>query len=202
MNQLLRQLEKDLHSEESRYIYADTVTNAFISAQIKGLREQRGLNQEELATLVGTKQSGISRLERPDYSTWKVETLRKLAKAFGVRLRIRFEEFGTLPDEITGFNDKNLLPRKFEDDTAFNETVRRSHRKTFRKRKGTQAERRNNLRKRAIKKPPAPERSRPTFGDNLDATTARSEPLHSIGSNSTIPHARLLDNTGNQCVGF
>ena len=108
------QLGKSLAKEEARYVYADTVTNTFVSAQIKALREDRDLSQEELAELVGTKQSGISRLEKADYSAWKIETLRKLAKAFGVRLRIRFREFGTLIEEVGGFKEKNLLPRKFE----------------------------------------------------------------------------------------
>jgi transcriptional regulator with XRE-family HTH domain len=203
VNELQRQLEKDLRNEESRCVYADTVTNAFISAQIRSLREQRDLSQDELANLVGTKQSGISRLERPDYSTWKVETLRKLAKAFGVRLRIRFEEFGTLVDEITGFNDKNLLPRKFEDDPAFKEGTRRSHRRTFRKRRRISSENRNTRRRRLVaKKPPLTETGCPTNSLNNSETVGatRMEPTPGSG-NSAVPDARPL-NTGNQCVGL
>jgi transcriptional regulator with XRE-family HTH domain len=123
MNDLLTELRNDLQNEEGRYAYADTVTNAFVAAQIKELREDRCLTQSVLAQLVGTKQSGISRLQRTDYSAWKVDTLRKLARAFGVRLRIRFEEFGTLLDEIQGFDNKNLIPRRFEDDPVFIEPV-------------------------------------------------------------------------------
>jgi transcriptional regulator with XRE-family HTH domain len=124
MNALVQQLKADLQDEEGRYSYADTVTNAFIAAQIKALQKARGLTQTELASLMGTKQPGISRLQRTDYGSWKIETLRKFAKAFDVRLRIRFEEFGTLKDEITGFNDKNLIPKKFEDDPILNGTKR------------------------------------------------------------------------------
>ena len=127
MNQLLERLKGDLQDEEARYSYADSVTNAFVAAQIKALREDRDLNQEELAGLIGTKQSGISRLERADYSAWKVETLRKIARAFGVRLRIRFEGFGSLPDEVGGFDRTNLAPHKFEDDPAFKETNESGH---------------------------------------------------------------------------
>jgi transcriptional regulator with XRE-family HTH domain len=121
MNELVKELKEDLKNEEGRHAYADAVTNAFIAAQIKALREARGLTQTDLAERMGTKQSGVSRLQRMDYSSWKVETLRKLARAFGVRLRMRFEEFGTLPDEINGFDEKNLAPRKFQDDPAFKE---------------------------------------------------------------------------------
>ena len=119
MGKLKARVVNSLQSEEGRNAYTDTITNAFVAAQIKALREDRGFSQEQLAELIGTKQSGVSRLERADYSSWKIETLRKLARAFHVRLRIRFEGFGTLLDEIGGFDDKNLLPPKFEDDPAF-----------------------------------------------------------------------------------
>ncbi|MSV35024.1 MAG: XRE family transcriptional regulator [Bryobacterales bacterium] len=125
MEELTARIKKNLANEETRYVYADTVVNAFIAAQIKALRDDRDLSQQELASLIGTKQSGVSRLERADYSSWKVETLRKLARAFGVRLRIRFEEFGTLLDEMRGFYNKNLLPRNYRDDPIFNPHTRR-----------------------------------------------------------------------------
>jgi len=121
VNESLERLRKEFQNEDSRYVYADSVVNAFISAQIKALREDRKLNQQELAELMGTKQSGISRLERSDYSVWKVGTLRKLARAFGVRLRISFEEFGTLPPEIGDFTEKRLCPRNFDNDPVFKE---------------------------------------------------------------------------------
>jgi transcriptional regulator with XRE-family HTH domain len=77
------------------------MTNAFVSAQIKALKEDRELTQEQIAELIGTQQSGVSRLLRSDYSAWNVDTLRRLARAFGVRLCIRFEEFGTLLTDVS-----------------------------------------------------------------------------------------------------
>jgi transcriptional regulator with XRE-family HTH domain len=117
-------LLKELKDEESRYAYADAVTNAFLTGQIKALQEDRDLTQEQLGVLVGTKQSGISRWLNTGFSTCKVETLRKFAKAYGVRLRISFEEFGTLPTDVRGFTNERLVPRKFEDDPAFSEHAR------------------------------------------------------------------------------
>jgi transcriptional regulator with XRE-family HTH domain len=127
VNELLDRLTEDFRNEESRYAYAESVANAYISEQIKRLREDRGLSQEELAALIGTKQSGISRLQSRDYSAWKVETLRKLAKAFGVRLRISFEEFGTITDDIASFSQGNLVPRKFSDDPTFHPPAKESN---------------------------------------------------------------------------
>jgi transcriptional regulator with XRE-family HTH domain len=129
VNELISKIKETLQDEESRYVYTDTVTNAFVAAQIKALRGDRDLSQEELAELIGTKQSGVSRLENADYSAWKIGTLRKLARAFGVRLRIRFEEFGTLLEELGSFRQTNLLPRRFEQDPTFNPSMRMPRRR-------------------------------------------------------------------------
>ncbi len=123
MDKVLERLKTEFSSEEARYAYADAVTNAFLTAQIKTLREERGLTQDELAELVGTQQSGISRWLNSGFSACKVETLRKFARAYGVRLRITFEEFGSLPDDVRGFTEKRLAPHKFEDDPAFKEAA-------------------------------------------------------------------------------
>jgi transcriptional regulator with XRE-family HTH domain len=109
----------ELKDEEARYAYADAVNNAFLRAQIEQLRKERGFSQGKLAELVGTKQSGISRWLNSGFSTCKVESLRKFAKAYGVRLRISLEEFGTLPSDVQGFTKDRLAPRKFEEDPAF-----------------------------------------------------------------------------------
>lgn len=118
MDKVLERL-KELKDEESRYAYADAVTNAFLAGQIKALQEERDLTQEQLAALIGTKQSGISRWLNTGFSTCKIETLRKFAKAYGVRLRISFEDFGSLPDDLRRFDAKHLAPPRFEEDPAF-----------------------------------------------------------------------------------
>jgi transcriptional regulator with XRE-family HTH domain len=111
----LRELFQD---EEARYSYAESSQNAFVAAQIKALREDRQMSQEEVAVAIGTKQPAVSRLENANYSSWRVETLRKLARVYGVRLDMSFKEFGTLIPQIENLQ-KNLYPRKFEDDPAF-----------------------------------------------------------------------------------
>jgi len=118
-NGLHDRLKHNFKDPEARHIYAEELTNTLLSEQMKRLREDRKLSQEDLAKLMGTKQSGISRLQARNYSSWKVETLRKLARAFGVRLRISFAEFGTIFDDLNDSTDSTLSPRKFEDDPAF-----------------------------------------------------------------------------------
>jgi transcriptional regulator with XRE-family HTH domain len=112
-------------NEDARYAYADSISNTFLTAQIKTLQEKRGLTQEQLAELVGTQQSGISRWLNTGFATCKIESLRKFAKAYGVRLRISFEEFGTLPTDVEGFTKEKLAPRRFEEDPAFSSAKER-----------------------------------------------------------------------------
>jgi transcriptional regulator with XRE-family HTH domain len=123
MSELLEHLNRDFKDEDTRYGYAESFLNAFVAAQIKELREGQSMSQQQLAEAIGTKQSGISRLENVNYSSWKVDTLRKLARALGVRLRISFEEFGTLVHEVENFRKDRLRRHKFADDPVFNPTT-------------------------------------------------------------------------------
>jgi transcriptional regulator with XRE-family HTH domain len=116
-------LKEEFQDIEYRQAYAEDFSNTSIATQIRVLREQRGLTQEDLAKRIGTKQAGISRLENVNYSSWKTETLRKIAHAFDVRLRITFETFGTLLDEAETFGRKNLERYSFADDPMFHEQV-------------------------------------------------------------------------------
>lgn len=119
MSESRNTLKEEFLDTEYRYAYAEDFLNALIAMQIKVLREQRELTQQQLADLIGTKQAGVSRLENVNYSSWKTETLRKLARALGVRLKITFEPFGTLIDESQNFSKENLQRPTFEEDPAF-----------------------------------------------------------------------------------
>lgn len=119
MSELVDDLRELFKNEEVRYAYAESALNTFVASQLKVLREQREMSQGQLAETAGTRQSGISRLENVNYSSWKVETLRRLARALGVRLKISFEEFGTLIPEIQNFQKENLRRARFADDPVF-----------------------------------------------------------------------------------
>ncbi len=70
--------------------------------QVARLRIMRGLTQEQLAELVGTRQPSIARLES-GASTPTVTFLRKVAAALGSRLEVRFVPVEEQPDkEQTG----------------------------------------------------------------------------------------------------
>lgn len=123
MNDLRESLRDTLRDEEYRNAYADSIMNSTVAAQIKALREHLEMTQAQLAEAIGTKQAGISRLENVNYSSWKVDTLRRIARAFHLRLRITFEEFGTLYQDVERFHRAGLDRRPFEEDLEFQEAV-------------------------------------------------------------------------------
>jgi transcriptional regulator with XRE-family HTH domain len=112
-------LREEFRDPEYRYAYAEDFLTTYVATQIRTLREQRGMTQEALGVEIGTKQAGISRYENVHYCAWKSETLRKIARALGVRLKISFEPFGPLLNEAAEFSQESLMRPKFEDDPAF-----------------------------------------------------------------------------------
>ncbi len=64
--------------------------NLNIAEQIYNLRTQECLSQKQLAELIGTTQSVISRLEDADYNGHSLAMLRKIAAAFHRRVNIQF----------------------------------------------------------------------------------------------------------------
>lgn len=60
-----------------------------LKKEIIRLRIEKGLSQKDLAALMGTKQSAISRLENGSYNP-SVEFLNKIAHTLGKELHISF----------------------------------------------------------------------------------------------------------------
>lgn len=61
-----------------------------LARKIHTLREQAGLTQAGLAKMVGTTESVISRLEDSNYQGHSLNMLRRIARAVGKRVEIRF----------------------------------------------------------------------------------------------------------------
>ena len=64
--------------------------------QVARLRIMRGLTQQELADLVGTKQPSIARLESGQYAP-RLSFLQRVAEALGGRLIVRIETDSETP---------------------------------------------------------------------------------------------------------
>jgi DNA-binding XRE family transcriptional regulator len=61
-----------------------------LAQDLLAMREAAGLTQRQLAELVGTSYSNISRLESATYSGHSLSMLRRIAEALGHRVEVRF----------------------------------------------------------------------------------------------------------------
>jgi transcriptional regulator with XRE-family HTH domain len=75
---------------EAELLYRVYKKNIELSDQLVEMRNASGLSQKELAKLVGTTQSAISRLENADYSGRSLNTVLKIAEALDYETNIRF----------------------------------------------------------------------------------------------------------------
>lgn len=65
-------------------------TDLIVGQMIYDARQEAGLSQTELAKLVGTTQSVISRLEDADYEGYSLPMLKRVAAALHKQVEIRF----------------------------------------------------------------------------------------------------------------
>jgi predicted transcriptional regulator len=80
--------KKILRNEEARKELKNNEAEYKIIEEIITARQEKNLTQKDLAELVGTRQSNISRLESGNYNP-TLEFLNKIAKAIGKELEIR-----------------------------------------------------------------------------------------------------------------
>jgi ribosome-binding protein aMBF1 (putative translation factor) len=65
--------------------------NAKVARMIYDLRKESGLTQKELAAMIGTTQSVVSRLEDADYNGHSLSMLSKIAKALNRALTVSMD---------------------------------------------------------------------------------------------------------------
>jgi DNA-binding XRE family transcriptional regulator len=63
---------------------------AAVARKLYELRTRAGFTQKELAELVGTSHTAISRLESDDYEGHSLSMLRRIAAALGTRVEVSF----------------------------------------------------------------------------------------------------------------
>ena len=110
---------EEFQEKEYREAYADEFLNTYIANQIRVIREQRGMTQQQLADAIGTQQAGVSRIENVNYSGWSVSTLKKVAHAYDCRLHISFETYGSLFKAGASLKREALCRPAFKDDLIF-----------------------------------------------------------------------------------
>lgn len=118
-----KKLRIELSNKEFAHAYVDEFLNVSIATQIKVLREQLRLSQSDLAELAGMKQERICVLENVNYSSWSINTLRRIAKAFDVTLRVSFETFGTTLQAMDKLNRPCLQREPREEELSTDERL-------------------------------------------------------------------------------
>ena len=119
MSELMETLRAEFQDEEYRHSYAEECLNTMIATQIKVLREQRKMTQEALAEKTGMKQPRLSVMEDANYSSWSINTLKRLARAFDVALAVKFEAFSDVILDFESLSRASLERPSFEDDVLF-----------------------------------------------------------------------------------
>lgn len=109
-------LWNELKDPDFAHAYFDEYLNTFIATQIKVIREEQRMTQGELAQAAGMKQERISVLENVNYSSWTIATLRRIARAFGLRLRVSFETFSSGIPEVKNFTKEHLLRKTLSEE--------------------------------------------------------------------------------------
>ena len=71
-------------------ILAEERSNAAVARQIYELRTAKGLTQQQLAELIGTKQPVIARLEDADYQGHSLAMLYRIGAALGCSVAVGF----------------------------------------------------------------------------------------------------------------
>lgn len=87
LNRLTKKILKEDPSFQEELDRAAQAWN--IAFQIHDLRNRAGLTQEQLARLIGTKQSNIARIESAEYTGYTLKTLEKVTKALKAKLEIK-----------------------------------------------------------------------------------------------------------------
>lgn len=84
----------ELSDREVRELFVADQVRVRVATLIRCLREDRGWTQTELAGLMGTTQSVVSRIEGAEYGKVSLKTLLQVASAFDLPLLIDLPEWG------------------------------------------------------------------------------------------------------------
>lgn len=83
--ELADKLERDAAFRDN---YIKLFAQAQVAAELKQMRKARVLRQQDLARLIKTGQSAISRIEKSEYDGWTFKTLVAIAIALRAQLNI------------------------------------------------------------------------------------------------------------------
>ncbi|HXA48566.1 MAG TPA: helix-turn-helix transcriptional regulator [Burkholderiaceae bacterium] len=87
-----------------------------VAWQIRINRKKRNLSQDDLAELIGTNQSAISRIEDPEYGKHSLDTLVSVANAFDCALSVKFIPYSKLAEDSEDLGADALYAAPFTEE--------------------------------------------------------------------------------------
>lgn len=116
MSTILQKLTDEFADKEYREVYVEENLYSGIAYQLMLNRKARGLSQAQLAALVGTRQSVISRFEDPENASYSVALLLKIVNALDVSLSIELESFSDLVKKTQAWSSERAAVLGYEDE--------------------------------------------------------------------------------------
>lgn len=125
MDKIKRREKLKVQLKDKRYrdAFVSEYIDAGISFQIRALRKREGWTQKKLAEKTGMAQERISVAENPNYSSFNIKTLKRIASAFDVAFIGRFVPISELVDWELNISSETLAPVSFENDPYFQSPV-------------------------------------------------------------------------------
>lgn len=110
------QIVSSLGTKEAREAFVDARMQVRLPAQIREMRLSRCWRQDELGERAKMRQGLISRYEKMGYDGFTLRTLRTLAAAFDVALKVQFVPFSELVGDASQPETHGLDVPSFADD--------------------------------------------------------------------------------------
>ena len=97
-----------------REAYMEAAIEQGVAWQIRINRNARRMTQTQLARLINTKQSAISRMEDPTYGAHSLDTLIEVAKAFDCALSVKFVSYSQLAYDSEKLAESDIFAAPFK----------------------------------------------------------------------------------------
>lgn len=119
-----KKIFEDLKDREYRDAFVEESINVGVPFQLKALREQRELTQQDFGKISGMKQAFISRLENPNENCPSLTTLKRIASIYDIGLVVRFVPTSDLVKWDLNLDSESLKVLSYEDDPYFTATAK------------------------------------------------------------------------------
>jgi transcriptional regulator with XRE-family HTH domain len=105
-------------SKEYRHAFTEESIRSRLTAQIRGIREQRRWDYKAFAKELDRKLAWAYRLEDPNETLPTIPTLLEVAEAFDIALDVRFLPFSKFLDDVSGLSPASFTAEPFIDDAG------------------------------------------------------------------------------------